>query len=282
VYAGKYGCRFRWTPDPPRLWSRHWRRGSIHATLWGPPSEEFQVFEIGSSLREARLRRKLELSDVEHDTHIRLKYLMALEDDRFEALPGAAYAKGFLRTYADYLGLEGSRFVDEYNARAAPEEEPAPVAPARIQRGRQMRAPWLLTVPVAAAVTLVAWQLASSGGHSRGELRPSPATTRAEPPPPPPRPSARRTLPHSRLARILVVASRGPCWLAVRKESATGPQVFERTLQTGESARFVGKRLWIRFGAPWNTDARLNGKPVRLPTKTANVVVTSTGMNAVG
>jgi hypothetical protein len=238
------------------------------------------VFEIGSSLREARLRRKLELSQVEHDTRIRAKYLMALEDDRFEALPGTAYAKGFLRTYADYLGLDGSRFVDEYNALFTPEEEPAPVAPARIRRGGAVRAPWLLAVPVAAAIALVAWQVASSGGHGRAELRPPPPKTRVAPPTP--QTSARRTVPRSNVAWILIVASRGPCWLAVRKESATGPQVFERTLPTGESARFVGKRLWIRLGAPWNANARLNGKPVRLPTETANIVVTSRGMNTAG
>jgi cytoskeleton protein RodZ len=48
------------------------------------------VFEIGSSLREARLRRRLELSQIEHDTRIRSKYLGALEEDRFDALPGPA------------------------------------------------------------------------------------------------------------------------------------------------------------------------------------------------
>ena len=80
------------------------------------------MFEIGSSLREARVRRKLELSQVEADTRIRAKYLMALESNRFEALPAPAYAKGFLRTYADYLGLDAQRFVDEYSTRFAPDE----------------------------------------------------------------------------------------------------------------------------------------------------------------
>ena len=75
------------------------------------------MFEIGSSLREARLRRGLELSQIERDTRIRSKYLGALEEDRFDVLPGQAYAKGFLRTYADYLGLDAQQFVDEYSPR---------------------------------------------------------------------------------------------------------------------------------------------------------------------
>jgi cytoskeleton protein RodZ len=235
------------------------------------------VFEIGSSLREARLRRKLELSDVEHDTHIRLKYLMALEDDRFDALPGAAYAKGFLRTYADYLGLDGPRFVDEYNARFAPEEE-VPAAPVRVGTYGGSRSPWLLAFPAAAAlVALVAWQLSHTDGHGRAAFRAPPTATQV----PSPRASA-PTAPHtSHLARIVIVASRGPCWLAVRKGTATGPQVFERTLQPGERARFVAKRLWIRFGAPWNTDATLNGKTVRLPAVTADVLVSAAGISSV-
>ena len=84
------------------------------------------MFEIGSSLRAARMRQELELSHVERDTRIRAKYLRALEDERFDVLPGPAYTKGFLRTYADYLGLDAQPFVEEYNARFAPEEEAAP------------------------------------------------------------------------------------------------------------------------------------------------------------
>ena len=70
------------------------------------------MFEIGNSLRAARIRQKLELSQAEGDTRIRAKYLRALEDERFDVLPGPAYTKGFLRTYADYLGRALSRLVD--------------------------------------------------------------------------------------------------------------------------------------------------------------------------
>ena len=94
------------------------------------------MFEIGSSLREARMRRGLELSDVERDTRIRTRYLTALEEERFDVLPGPAYAKGFLRTYADFLGLDAQQFVDEYNTRFAPPDEPAGAVPERIRRPR--------------------------------------------------------------------------------------------------------------------------------------------------
>jgi cytoskeleton protein RodZ len=231
------------------------------------------VFEIGSSLREARERQKLELSQVEGATRIRARYLQAIEDERFDILPGGAYAKGFLRTYADYLGLDAQQFVDEYNTRFAPTEEPKAAAPVRIRRPRRLLGPRLLIVPVALAVGLVAWGLSRGGGHHRTAFsRPPPQTqaSTATPRPAPPIP----TKPKS--AQIALVASRGPCWLSARVGSETGRSLYERTLEQGQSVRFSGTRLWIRLGAPWNLDAMLNGKRVQLPGSIANVVVTPT------
>src|SRR5918997_3403501 len=86
------------------------------------------MFEIGNSLREARLRQGLDLARVEDDTKIRAKYLQALEDERFDILPGETYVKGFLRTYADHLGLDGQLYVDEFNSRFASVDDPPPPA----------------------------------------------------------------------------------------------------------------------------------------------------------
>jgi hypothetical protein len=237
------------------------------------------MFEIGSSLRAARMRQKLELSQAERDTRIRAKYLGALEDERFDVLPGPPYTKGFLRTYADYLGLDAQRFVDEYNTCFAPEEEPAAPPPVRIRRRRFALAPWLLAVAVlAASIAVLAWRLSSNGSHPP-PLRPPPAqtrtTTRAA------LPAAPRTATHPvTVARIVLVATRGPCWLSVHLGSATGRSVYERTLEQGRTARFISTRLWIRIGAPWNIDARLNGKAVQLPASTGDVVVTPAGLSA--
>ncbi len=83
------------------------------------------MFEIGNSLREARYRQQLELNEVEQATKIRARYLRALEEESFEVLPAQTYVKGFLRTYADYLGLDGQLYVDEYNSRyGVGEDEP--------------------------------------------------------------------------------------------------------------------------------------------------------------
>ena len=238
------------------------------------------MFEIGSSLRDARTRRGLELSQIERETRIRPRYLQALEDERFDLLPGEAYAKGFLRTYADFLGLEGERFVDEFNSRFPASEEPPNVNLARVRRRRSLFDLRFVAIPFAVLLGLLGWQLARSGGggHHQGatHLPSSPATVanvaphvRARTTAPPPKPVA---------ARVVLAATRGSCWLSVRLGSETGRVLYESTLQAGQTARFSGKRLWIRIGAPWNLLATLNGKPVVLPSALGNVVVTPGGL----
>src|ERR671923_2648230 len=97
------------------------------------------MFEIGNSLREARVRQALDFPEIEHATKIRGKYLRALEDENFEQLPGQTYVKGFLRTYADYLGLDGQLYVDEYNSRYVVDHD-EPLRPRRVSpRARQHR-----------------------------------------------------------------------------------------------------------------------------------------------
>jgi transcriptional regulator with XRE-family HTH domain len=234
------------------------------------------VFEIGTSLREARTRRGLALPDVERATHIRPRYLSALEEERFDTLPGPAYAKGFLRTYADFLGLDGQRFVDEYNSRFAPSEEPAAPAPVLVRRRRPFANRLLLAVPIATIlVGLIAWQLTRSRAPNHPALPPPPPTHAAAALP------ARAVKHAPAVARVVIVATRGPCWLGVRIGSQTGPSVYERTLDRGASVLFVSKRLWIRIGAPWNVDAKLNGRAIGLPARTGNVLVTPVGLTSV-
>lgn len=70
--------------------------------------------EIGDTLRERRIGEKIDVQQVEDATKIRAKYLRALENEEFDLLPGPAYVKSFLRTYADHLGLDGRHLVDVY------------------------------------------------------------------------------------------------------------------------------------------------------------------------
>jgi cytoskeleton protein RodZ len=73
--------------------------------------------DIGSTLREARMRERIDMSEVEAQTKIRAKYLRAIENEEWDLLPGPVYAKSFLRTYSDYLGLDSRMLLDEFKRR---------------------------------------------------------------------------------------------------------------------------------------------------------------------
>jgi hypothetical protein len=73
--------------------------------------------DIGASLREERMRSRIDITEIEAQTKIRAKYLRALENEEWDLLPGPTYVKTFLRTYADALGLDGRMLVEEYKLR---------------------------------------------------------------------------------------------------------------------------------------------------------------------
>ena len=79
--------------------------------------------DIGSLLRETRIRNKIDITTVEEATKIRAKYLRALENEEWILLPGPTYVKTFLRTYAQFLGLDPHLLVEEYSARFEEPEE---------------------------------------------------------------------------------------------------------------------------------------------------------------
>ena len=122
--------------------------------------------QIGKVLEQARERAGLDLREAEQRTKIRIKYLQALEHEEWQALPGGAYAKGFLRTYGELLGLDGEALVDEYRRQqepeaasrgyplADPEREQRP-AGAVTQRSRLLPALAIAALVAAAAVLVI-------------------------------------------------------------------------------------------------------------------------------
>ena len=117
-------------------------------------------------------------------TKIRAKYLRALEDENFEELPAATYVKGFLRTYADYLGLDGQLYVDEYNvryshrrrgARAADPRQLLADRPRQRHRRLESNVVWfaLIGIAVVTALVIVAWRFGGSGHQSLPLSRPA-------------------------------------------------------------------------------------------------------------
>ena len=72
--------------------------------------------DIGATLREARMRARIDVSEIEAQTKIRAKYLRALENEEWDLLPGPTFVKSFLRTYAQALGLDSKAIIEEYRS----------------------------------------------------------------------------------------------------------------------------------------------------------------------
>jgi cytoskeleton protein RodZ len=133
---------------------------------------------IGNTLRDARNRRKVDLSEVEDAIKIRARFLRALENEEWDVLPGEIYTRAFIKTYASYLGLDGERLAEDYRESTGgggPAERPPPrVEPAlsgRRTSGRPGIGGRVLAVVIVAALIgiLVAIGLASGGGDSSGK-----------------------------------------------------------------------------------------------------------------
>jgi cytoskeletal protein RodZ len=261
------------------------------------------MFEIGNTLREARTRQGLDLRECEDATKIRGKYLLALEEENFEALPSPAYVRGFLRTYAEFLDLDGRLVLDEYDHRfggvpGESTEESRLLAPRRPRprgesrerrRGRKRRRSeaqllWLAIGGVT-AVALLVWL-----GIGQNDSAPPvvPSTTEAEgpevlptPAPEPPEDTDQET---AELVAISLQATPGTegSWIQVRGRNSTGPVLFEGTLPAGETRSWnVGRSVWLRAGNAASLTVLVDGSPVVLDELTGNYVVSRSGARLV-
>ena len=224
------------------------------------------MFDIGSSLRDARERQGLDFPELEERTKIRPKYLRALEDERFDILPAPTYVKGFLRSYAEALGLDGQPFVDEYNSRfTIGEDEPVLMTrrvptrrPDRSERESRMAVLALLGIAVLTALVIAAWRFGGPGEEKVPGLAGMDQTTE-------------RT-PATGRVNLIVRASGGSSWMEVRAGSMAGRLLYSGTLERGQQKRFQGTRLQLTLAEPEYVSVRLNGNRVGLPTGTAFVI----------
>jgi cytoskeletal protein RodZ len=224
------------------------------------------VFEIGNSLREARLRQDLDFPELEHETKIRGKYLRALEDERFELLPSHTYIKGFLRSYADALGLDGQLYVDEYNSRFVIGEDDVPLrtrrVPAARSRKRERRESSMVLlaltlIGVFTALVIAAWRFGGADDPAVRGLQPNVPTAGTPAPAAEPTPAGTATLE--------LVSRRGGSFVVVRRGSqAAKKPIYEGTIERNQKQRFTGTVLWLHVRTPKNVIAKLNGNRIRL------------------
>jgi len=225
------------------------------------------VFDIGSSLREARGRQGLDFPELEELTKIRPKYLRALEDEQFDILPAPTYVRGFLRSYAEALGLDGQPFVDEYNSRFAVDED-APVRARRAPLVRRDRAAResriavlaLAGIAVVTALVIAAWRFGGPEGESLPGLAVQDQRTTA------PTTAAKGHV------TLVVRATQGSSWMEVRAGSSSGRLLYSGTLEQGQSKRFEARRIQLALAEPQNVLVHRNGNRIDLPAGTAFVV----------
>jgi hypothetical protein len=249
------------------------------------------MFEIGSSLREARERRNLSYGQVEAETAIRTRYIRALEDEDFHILPGPTYTKGFLRAYAEYLGLDGQPFIDEFNSRhhdprTAAEHTPIASRPRSrpAQRRRRRRESSLIMITLAGIVAvsvllILAFRFPSPPtapyNTNTGTTKGTPATTTPPAVTPPAGPTTRTK---RKTAFHVVITLSAPTWVEATTGSAQGPAVVAQGgLNLGANGITVDpaahptvtfssrKPVYIAFGAPGNVTLRIDGHRVTLP-----------------
>ena len=84
---------------------------------------------VGAILKSAREEKKIPLNQVSSDTHILLGYIQAIEENRFQDLPGETYCAGFIGTLARYYGLDSGRLVAMFRGSFFSSREALRIAP---------------------------------------------------------------------------------------------------------------------------------------------------------
>jgi cytoskeletal protein RodZ len=234
---------------------------------------------IGQALREARAARGVELSEAERVTKIRTKFLRAMEEDRWEDLPEPVYARGFLSTYAQFLGLDDAPLVEEYRRSVEGAQEPEPIPQGVVRRGTLSgrRAPTPRGVLTGGLVALVAVGLvvavavggSDDGGSPEGGKERKRSAARTDTEPSPTSPSGQTTTSPSGPPAVgsevsLELRSTADVWVCLI-DSAGTHLVNGETLPPDETrGPFDGKRFEMTFGNG-SVEMTVNGEPVSVP-----------------
>lgn len=211
---------------------------------------------IGEVLRASRESRGVSLEEASASTKIRMTYLTALEEERFDVVGGSVYVKGFLRSYATYLGLDPEPLVAAYREREASVPPPLePLSAARATRLGRRGPSWLGVGIVCAAVLLVFAVI--------GLMNRQPVSTATPPTSSHDAQSSTTTLPPATTAPAvrgvsIVLRYTAPSWTEV---TADGRVIFEGTVYAGEERSFTGvSDIGLVLGYPPGVTLVVNGK----------------------
>jgi cytoskeletal protein RodZ len=214
------------------------------------------------------MRQRLDITDVEAQTKIRAKYLRALENEDFGMLPGATFVKSFLRTYAEFLGLDPHLLVEEYRIMHDPRDESELTPFARAPSGRERRRPprrpaWLPVAAAVVAILALLLVLGLTGGGSSDQNAKPPATTTTTKKKAAPAQPKKRVAPRVRTVKLRIVPA-APTYVCVDKGIGT-TVAYEGTLAHSKS--WTAKHLRINIGRH-AVRITVNGRRVSVPAGT--------------
>jgi cytoskeletal protein RodZ len=252
---------------------------------WDKPSEP-ETASFGDWLRRQREMREISLRDIADRTKISLRYLQAMEDDRFDLLPAPIFAKGFLREYARYVGLSPDEVVNHYLAvqqQQSPEEEGVKKDQTLVNRPHRVKPvrSWTYGLFLAVALILLialVWALVWYNNHRReapaadGTPQPVPAMAApAQPVSSPAAPaSAAPAIPDKPSAPLEITLDfTADCWVEVRVDDK--PFLSEQRVQ-GESLPIEAqKSVDIKLGDAAAAEIQVNGQAYPLNGKAGEV-----------
>lgn len=220
--------------------------------------------EFGAWLRQQREVREVDIDEVAQATKVGRRYLDAFEEGRFELLPAPVFAKGFLREYARYVGLDADEVVNSYlTALRATQENREPRGRRSGPRTRSRRPLALATaiVLVLVALGVVGWWL-----HLRLRSSPEPTVSRTHPVTPA-APAAPQSQPGRRTANslpqsgplALTLDFRRRCWVEMEVDGQ--PALSEEHLQGESLTVHAQESIRLSLDHPEAVDVMVNGKP---------------------
>jgi len=228
--------------------------------------------EFGARFKKAREARGVTLDQIASDTRISTRFLAAIENEDFGVLPGGIFNRGFIRAYAERVGLDPQQAIRDYEqlARAA-EPEHAPPETAPVERPRQ-----LYPVALGALVLLIAiFYVVSNRGESPSETdspaletpapiqetptQSPPAPAPVDPLPPPVAATTAREAPRTIALELQVHEA---TWIKLSADGA--PLVNGEILPPGTSRRFTAQSaIDLTIGNAGGLTLKLNDRQVR-------------------
>lgn len=232
---------------------------------------------VGQILRAEREKKNLSVKDVEHATSIRALYITSIEADDYKVIPGEVYLKGFIRNYANFLGLNSAELVDLYResqAKAAPEAVVTP-QPAVVDESPKINLLSMISPKLAATAIILVAVIGIGFWAYGGQQSPSvpqkvqPPAEQAQQVPEAPAPAVPVKPANTKPVYVQAKFSE-ECWTQV---TADGKRIYEGTPKKDESFTWEAQEtLAIKAGNAGAMDVTWNGQPQGKLGKKGDVV----------